>query len=637
MSSLTKGKYKSHDEVMEALDARRDWEQRIAQLHAQYYGLDRPEVQTYPWPGASNHRYLLAQMTIAKQLPMRNKLIHSAKNIVTMISRKKELISKAPLFSQYFDFYTKQRTKFEKQIQYAAWEQMQNGLCIVKTYFDIEKKRVVHETVPAIFFIVPSDCHDINETPWRVHVIQKSEDWVRKRFKDTADKERLNSFLTKQSNGEYQADESDSGQSERHKYDRMGISRSKAKTKTITLWEKHYADPDTGELKISYEAPDDPGLKLCDPTGYPYESMAKNGECMFSASKYEEINAHFYSAQGITEKATELEYSISAMWRAKLNTLQLFSSPVFIPTSTDAIPSTQNLDFSPGSILQAAIQKLDMGEVPIEFMEEINFERGVFERWVGQPDYGLGKANTLGEARTATEVQAIAFQNNLNTEAELSNWKIFIGEIMKKQLGLLNEFKDQIEEWDFMTKDGFQEFDKQFLSDDYFIEVNGSADSLNRESQLNNAIALLNLGLQNPQATQANIPELFKNVVENAEPERVERFVLGNGQAQAEAARGALQDMTSLLVTGQMVPSQTGDPLAKAQIAVQTLQNLMKTGQALPPEILGKISQYIMANREQLKKTNQQGYQQVTAMLDQLDQASHATMAGQQPPQLQAA
>lgn len=631
MANKFKGKYKSYDETMEALDARRDWERRVAQLHAQYYGLDRPDAQSYPWPGASNQRYLLAQMTIAKQLPLRNKLIHSAKNIVTMIARKKELIGKAPLMSQYFDFYTKQRTTFERQIQYAAWEQMHNGICIEKTFFDVEKKRVCHETRPAIFFVVPSDCHDIHEAPWCVDVVQKSEEWVRKRFKDTADKDQLESFLKKQTQTEAQADESDSGESQRHNYDRMGISRSKARTKTITLWEKHFRDTDTNEMKIIYIAPDDPSLKLTDAFGYPYDSMIKAERYMFETSKYEEINAHFYSAQGITEKATEIEYSITAMWRAKLNTLQLFSSPVFNPMTLDSIPSTtQNIDFAPGSILPAQLEKLDMGEVPIEFMEEINFERGIFERWVGQPDYGLGKANTLGEARTATEVKAIAFQTNLNTEAELSNWKMFIGQIMKKQLGLMNEFKDDIKEWDFMTKEGFEQFDPQFLSDDYFVEVNGSADSLNRESQLNNAIALLNLGLQNPQATQANIPELFKNVIENAEPERVERFVLNSGQAQQESARNALQDMTSLLVTGQMIPEQQGDPMAKVQIAITTLQKLMQNGTQLPPQVLGQISQYIAANRDILKKTNKQGYQQVTAQLDQLDQASHAAVPQQQ-------
>lgn len=630
MAPRVKGKYKDYDEVMEALDARRDYERRIAQLHAQYYGLDRPEIQTYPWPGASNHRFLLAQMTIAKQLPIRTKLLQSSKNICTMVARKKEFISKAPLLSQYFDFYTKQRTAFQKQIQYAGWEQMQNGLCIMKTFFNSKKKKIVHESVPPIFFIVPSDCHDIHEAPWCVHVIQKSIDWVRERFKDTADSARLESYLNKQSSGEQDADESDSGQSERHKYDRMGISRSKARTNIITLWEKHYRGD--GELKMTYVCPDDPGLKLTDSFGYPYESMVKVDRNMFEVSKYEEIGPHLYSSQGITEKATELEYSISSMWRAKLNTLQMFSSPMFYPENPDSMPSTtQNIDCAPGTLLAAPVKKVDMGEVPVEFVEEINFERGIFERWIGQADFGLGKANTLGEARTATEIKAIAFQNNITTESDLANWKQFVAAVMAKQLGLLNEFKDQISDWDFMTKEGFQQFDKAFLSDDYFIEVNGSADALNREAQLNNAIALFNLGMQVPQV--ANIAELFKNVMENAEPERVERFILNAGQAQAESARDALQDMTSVLVTGQMIPTKSGDPMAKAQIAIQTLQKLMQSGQNLPPQVIGQISQYIAMNREELKKTNKQGYEQLTAMLDQLDQAAHAAVPQGQPQQ----
>jgi len=632
MASLTKGKYKSYDETMEALDARRDWEKRIAQLYAQYYGLDRPDLMTYPWPGAANHRYLLAQMTISQQLPIRNKLIHSSKNITTLIARKKELISKAPLLSGYFDFYTKQRTDFERQIQYAAWQQMQNGLCIMKTFFDSKKKKIIHESIPAIFFIVPSDCHDVHENPWCAHVLEKSESWVKERFEETADKARLQAFLKKHADGTASVEESDSADSEKHSYDRMGISRSKAKTRSIVLWEKHFKDKDTGKMMMEYILPDDPSLKLIEPFGYPYESMVKAEKYMFEASKYEEITPHFYSSQGITEKATELEYSISAMWRALLNTLQLYSSPVFYPNTPDSMPSTtQNLDFEPGSILPGALTKVDMGEVPVEFVEQINFQRGIFERWVGSPDFGLGKANTLGEARTATEVKAIAFQNNLNSESELNNWKMFIGGIMKKQLGLLNEFKEQIDEWSFMTKEGFQEFDKQFLSEDYFVEVNGSADALNREAQLNNAIALFNLGISANQAqpNTANIVELYKNVVENSEPERVERFVMQDGQAQLDSARDALQDMTNALVHGKIVPKQGGDPMVKAQVAVQTLQKLMASGQQLEPEKLAQISEYIAANRDQLKQTNKQGYAQITAELDKLDQAAHAAVGAQ--------
>jgi len=633
MASILKGKYKSYDETMEALDARKEWEKRIAQLFAQYYGLDRPDIMSYPWPGAANHRYLLAQMTITQQLPLRNKLIHSSKNITTLIARQKEMIDKAPLVSGYFDFYTKQRTDFEKQIQYSAWQQMQNGLCIMKTFFDTKKGKIIHESIPPIFFIVPSDCHDIHEAPHCAHVLEKSVSWVKERFMDTTpDKAALEAFLKKFTDGDVNTNDSDSGESERHSYDRMGISRSKAKTNSIVLWEKHFRHKDSGKMMMEYILPDDPSLKLIDPFGYPYESMVKADRYMFESSKYEEITPHFYSSQGITEKATELEYSISAMWRGLLNTLQLFSSPVFYPTTPDSMPSTtQNLDFEPGTILPGQLTKVDMGEVPVEFVEQINFQRSIFERWVGSPDFGLGKANTLGEARTATEVKAIAFQNNLNTESELSNWKMFIGQIMKKQLGLLNEFKDQIEEWDFMTKEGFAQFDKNLLSDDYFVEVNGSADALNREAQLNNSIALFNLGItaNEAQPNTANILELYKNVVENSEPERVERFVMENGQAQMDSARDALNDMTNALVHGQIVPKQGGDPMVKAQVAIQTLQKLMQSGQQVEPQKLGQISQYLLMQREQLKKTNKQGYEQITAMMDQLDQAAHAAVAPQ--------
>lgn len=629
-----KGKYKEFDQVMEALDARRDLELRWAQLHAQRYGYDAPADMDYPWPGASSHRYLLAEMTIAKQLPIRSKMLYTSKNIINLIARKKEFIPKAPLTSSYFDFYTKQRTGFEREIQYSGNNQMQDGICFMKTFFDMGKKKVVHENVLPMFFVVPSDTHDLNEAPWCVHVLQKSEKWIRDKFGGTAVKDELESFINSQKKGqEHYAN--DSGESEKHKYDRMGISKSEAATNIYIVWERHYRDEDSGELMFKYILPDRPGLTLAPPNPY-YECMRKMDRYVFNKSKYEEISAHIYDTRGITAKATEWEDLITAMLRGWLNTVQLYSSPVFNPTTPDSTPSTtQNLDWAPGTILPAPLQKVDMGQPPVDFQMVMNFCRETFERWIGSPDYGLGKANTLGDARTATEIKAIAFQSNINTESELNNWKMYIGDIMKNQLGLLNEFKDQIPEWDFMMDDAFEQFDPEFLSEDYFIEVNGSADSLNREAQLNNAIALFNLGLQAANVG-APIAELFNNVVENAQPESADRFKINNGQAQQDSARDALTDMSHLIDTGTMAPKQGGDPLVRAMIGIKQLQKLGASGQPIEASTVQQLVQYIHANRDELKKTNKKGYEQVSAALNQLDVASHqALVPGGAQPQLE--
>ena len=632
--SRPKGKYKEYDEIMEALDARRDLELRWAQLHAQRYCYDAPADMDYPWPGASSHRYPLSEMTISKQLPLRQKMLYTSKNIVNLIARKSELISKAPLLSQYNDFYTKQRTDFELQIQYSANNQMQDGLCFMKTFFDMGKKKIVHENILPMFMILPSDTHDLNEQPWATHVLQKSDKWIRDRFSQTADKGQLESFISSQKNDKEHYS-NDSADLEQHKYDRIGINRGKAATNIYVIWERHYRDENTGELMFTYIAPDRPSLKLCEPAPY-YECMRKIDEYVFSYSKYEEISAHIYDTRGIVAKATEWEDLITSMLRGWLNTVQLYSSPVFNPMSPDATPSTtQNLDWAPGTILPIPLQKVDMGNPPIDFQMVMNFGRETFERWIGSPDYGLGKSNTLGDARTATEIKAISFQQTISTEADIGNWKLYIGDIMKRQLGLLNEFKDQIKDWDFMTDGAFQQFDPNFLSDDFEIEVNGSADALNRESQLNNAIALFNLGLQVPQA--ANVIELFSYVVENAAPEQVDRFVLKNGALQLESVRDAKTDMVHLMQTGDMAPKQEGDPFVKAMIAIKQLQKMGASGQPVDPAQIQQLMQYIIGNRDQLKKTNKQGYEQVNAALNQLDVGAHQALGVAPQPQAMAA
>ncbi len=606
---------KFFDWATDALSEREPWVQKLGRYELQRFCLDRSKVNNNPWPKASNIRYPLSDMIISQKKPFFRKVIFSGDELAHFRGMDSRLVRFNAHAAGYFDYHLKELTNFNEQIQYAADQDLQDGETWMKTTWDIDKSCVYFEKVDNLFVITPSNTQNPDDAPWLIHILQKSKRWIRKQFKDVPDIEKL---IEKASNTE--SSEQQPTDRERSRYDRQGINRS-YKGGAIVLWEIHYKD-DQGNRRMRTVSPDLPEFNLGDDRGYPYDYGDVEGgadQYMLQHGRLEYTDPSIHSSRGTPELVQEGEHSLSAMWRAKHNSMTLYNAPMlYAPQGTNG--GTQNLSFVPGTMAPYPIEKIDLGQPPISWDIEMRNTREIFERRAMIPDFGIGSANTQGESRTKFEVQQISNLQGLTTDLETSNWLAFVRRVYKQAWSLMVQFylQGDNETMEYFVNGEASEIPKEAFSHRYLIHPAGSVDAVNKEFMVQRAVKLWELAQGNP---FANGKAIWQNVIERLEPGRVEDFVVDPQQRQQQAVEKAASDLSIMIGTGFPIVAKPGeDYFTQAVTAVQYLMKAQESGQALTQDTVLKITQYIASQREALKQTDKNKYAELSQALDQLDQ-----------------
>lgn len=222
----------------------------------------------------------------------------------------------------------------------------------------------------------------------------------------------------------------------------------------------------------------------------------------------------------------------------------------------------------------------------------------------------------MDQARTKYEVQQIANVQGLSADLDTSNWKSFIGRAFRQAWHLTTQFKP--DNLVFFMKNEATEIPPEALTNDYLIEVSGSAEAVNKEFMVQKAAALWQQSINNPYANGLNI---WTNFVEKLEPGRVQDFVIDPQAQQDRAKEKALNEISIMITTKAQLVAKPGDDFGtNAMTAMQYLQNAQNTGDSLNPIQLKLISNYIASQREALKHTDIQKYAQLNEALNQMDQ-----------------
>ncbi len=607
-------------EINEALKERTGWEQELARSEAQRKCLDRAKVNNNPWPRASNVRYPLSDTLISQFTPFLYKILYASERIAYMRAMSAQNHSFAGVTADWLDFKTKNETDLEEEIQPCIDKYLQDGETILKIMWDDKKETWEYEHVDNLFFITPSTTLVPLDryAPWCVHVLQKSPKWVKKHFKDV---EGIEDLVERIKDGSTMVN--DQGQREETEYQREGINIS-PKNKLIVLWEKHYRTED-GKHRIVTLSPDDPEFDFEDDREYTHEI----GGYMFEHTRWEKLDRKMHSSRGIPRLVMEGEFTLTALERSKQNSMTLYNTPVMWSTGTAPV-STQNITWSPGTLLPFPVEVAKMGEPPISWDIEMNAQRSKWERRVGSPDYGIGKANTQNDSRTATEVKAIGFQNSQAVDLITGNWRMFLAKVFKKAWAYVVSAKPK--QLQFFLNGKNVSVPEAALNDEWQISIVGTAESVNRETMTQKAITLWQM-MQNNQ--YANLGEGWKNVLQNVTPGEVDRFFIDPAARQQQQTKKTASDISVIMSTGYpMLPDPNDDLLTAGMTAFQFLQGQAQKGAALNPQQVNLVSQYIAACREGLKHTNPQGYQQLNQVLNQADLQSR--QQAQVPPSLAA-
>lgn len=606
------------DEINEALKERTGWEQELARGEAQRKCLDRAKSNNNPWPKASNVRYPLSDTMIAQFTPFLFKIYYASERCVTFRPTSSKNADFGGVCADWMDLKIKTQTELEEEIQPCIDKMLQDGETVMKVMWNNGKQTWEFEHVDNLFFITPNTalCPLDTYAPWCVHVLNLSPKKVRKKFKHCKN---IDSFVESIKDGSTM--KNDQGQREETEYQREGINIS-PKNKNIVLWEKHYKTAD-GKHRIVTLSPDDAGFDFEDDRGYQHEI----GGYMFEHTRWEKLDRKPHSARGIPRLVMEGEFTMTAIERAKQNSMTLYNTPVWWPASGQLPSNMQNVQWQPGSGMPFPIEIAKFGEPPISWDIELRNQREKWERRVGSPDYGIGSANTQNDSRTATEVKAIAFQQSQSVDLITGNWRMFLGRIMKKAWAYVVEAKPESLKA-FVDGKNIQ-IPQEALNNDWLITVTGSAESVNKESMAQKAIALWQMCANNP---FANVGEAWKNVLQHLTPGEVDRFYQDPQERQQQQAKKTQTDIGTMVATGSpMLPDPTDDLLTAGMTAAQYLQREMQRASdpmmaqqmqgtpQLSAQTSQLISQYIAACREGLSRGNPQGYQQLNQLLNQID------------------
>jgi len=605
-----------HERGLRSLKDRLPWERKIARACAQRHGQDRPLRQNTPWPGASNVKDPVSDTMIEQLKPFYFKVIYSARDIATFTALIKENLPFGLRVSSYFDYIIKQKTDFEREIQYAIDALLQDAECVLKITWDFDKEAPRFTFIDNLFIITPSATMEFNEAPWVIEVRQLFGHEVVDEFSDVPG---IKEFVKRVSQSSEEMD-NDQQNREQEAYRREGINFS-GRLGRVILWECHYLDK-SGSRRIRTISPDEPDFDFQDDHEYLAEWNLKNKRWCYEHHKYEMKSKHLHSARGIPEITQEDEYLMSAMRRSKHNAMALFNNPILYPLN-GVLPSTaQNMTMMPGQMAPIALGSLQLGTPPFSWDEEINNRRSIIERRVGTPDFGIGKSNTMDSPRTATEVKRIGFQQSLGVEMASGNWKMFVARCMRQAWGLICQYKPQ--SLKIYRDNEIEELPVTALNDDYLITLSGSAESVNKEYLLQEAVALLEYALKLAPSGIPNLKEIWTFFVSRAAPGMENKFTVNPEGVNADARKKALESISAMITTLMPVePSPTDDLMVNAQVGLQFLQNATRNGLPLAPIQIQLVSNYIAQSRELLKSTNKAQYEQLTGVLNQLDQASH--------------
>lgn len=603
-----------YEETLEALKDRTPWEKKLARCEMQRFCLDRSRVNNNPWPRASNVRFPLSDTIIDQKKPFLYKVLHSAEHVASF----KALVSVNMEFSlgceAYFDFHVRELTNFEREVQYALDNGLQDGETYFKVMWSTKKQCCVYLRIDPLFIITPSNCEELEESPWVTHVIELDASTVLKRFKDVPD---IEGFV-KRNKGK-QAESGDNEEREESRYEREGITSSHKNM--IVLWERHYMDDD-GNRRIITTSPTESGFDLKDDRPYPYVFADKFEEYMIFQYRREIVTKDLHSSRGIPELVQEGEFVLTSAWRTWQNWATLAGNPVY--EAPNGIPgNVQNLTLVPGKVHPFALRLIQQPPPPIDWQEQIAFTRGVYERRAATPDFGVGQGNSQNDSRTATEVNKITNMQSLNVELETGNWKAFMRKVFKASWALIVQYKPN--SLTYFLDNELKTLPKDALNNDYQIVVSGSADAIDKEFLMNKTIALIKLNQGN---INANMSELTKHLFEIATPGQVQRFWMDTQQRQMTNMLKAADDVSIILSTGvEVKPQPNDDFMTNALTAFSILNNKAKTGQPLTPVQVQLVTGYIAANREALKKVNKDAYNALSQQLNQADVQQHQQLA----------
>jgi hypothetical protein len=450
-----------------------------------------------PWPGAANAHVPVADTIISKLKPYYTVWIFGPELLASFYSLEVQGDAYTDSVAQWFDYKVRESSNFSEACVCAIDSCLQNGMGILKTYWDAAAQRLAFTSVHPYYIIVPAhSTFDFQRADRIVHVMQYS----RAEYERDAQKKGFNSDETFIDSivGEGKPDQKYA----EHRYTAEGLSWSRLK-EMIVLWEVYIRDS-SGHVSVKTFSP----LQPDEPARADFKLPYEHRQAPFTMMPYELLDGGYYSSRGICELVQMYEASACKSWNEKLDFMSIANRPV-LSTQGGSI-NAQNIRWEPGAVYDSVLQLVQQPSPPVSFDEEINSVRSMAEQRVGIPDFGVGGPNQSAQQnKTATETNVITSVMQQSNDLRARILKGSITRVFEQAWALLKQY--DCDSLDYFWRRQRLNLDQAALSNKYSLRPNGSVDGYSREKEIQKLMQLRQLSQGSPWIVTPNID---KKIVE---------------------------------------------------------------------------------------------------------------------------
>lgn len=581
------------DSTRQYLSERQKWEERQEIFYKmRNHGLRRKRM---PFNSAADLHYPLIDTIIEKLTPFYLQQFSGAALLADFIATDPEGNQDPQLAddaARYFDYELKQHSNFEDEQEPLIDSMLLGGRSILKIKWSDEENTIKYETIDPLFFVVPPMTKELQGAEFVTEIVQYSPEQYKEISVFNQDPEFVSLLKTI-------GDENGDGEETNDKkYTREGITQPK--DNTIVLWTTYrkewieekslttVQDPLTGEfyevesvekkrvVRVYTYAPHMPDHPVRAPFTLPY----KHNEYPFVDFPAEAKEKRWYSPRGIAEKIAPFEVYLCKTWNEKADAMTFYNNPIY-STNGATIPNASNLKMSPGSIFQTALTRVDAGNPPISFDQEMINTRAAAESLVQVPDFGMGKQTDLSERRTATEIQAISNLSSASQDARAQLFRKRLKSVYRQSWAILRDFKRN-ETLSYIDNKKVMAVSNDIMAQEFDVAPAGAPNAWNKQYHTQVALQMLQLFRNDPQINQT---ELKKLVIENIIPDHLETLIVDPMHEQI--IKRTLQELQDFEAQGGIVP-----PQAKQQ-ALATIQEHFDAIKAANPQQAAMLAQQL--------------------------------------------
>lgn len=577
----------------QSLSDRSRWEERQDIWYKmRNHGLRRTRM---PFPKAADLHYPLIDTVIEKLTPFYLQQFSGAALLADFIATDgsgRDIASLSEQAARFFDYEVKQNTNFEDEEEPLIDSMLLSGRAVLKIRWDDAKETVSYDVLDPLFFIVPTMTKSLQDAEFITEVVQYSPAQY-KQIKVFRQDDDFVQLLYKKGDENGDGDDTNG-----IKYTREGLSQPDGKT--IVLWttyrkewvEEKYSvveiDPISGaeiaveqvrkvrRVRVYTYAPHMPDKPVRPPFTLPY----KHNDYPFVDFPAEGKEKRWYSPRGVAEKLASFEVYLCKVWNEKADAMTFYNNPIY-STNGAPIANASNLKMTPGSVFQSALQRVDAGNPPISFDQEMINTRSAAESLIQVPDFGMGKQTDLSERRTATEIQAISQLSSAGQDARAQLFRKRLRQVYRQTWAILKDYKkDSVLRFIHDGKAGVA--DRAIFDQDFDVAPAGAPNSWNKQYHAQVALQLLQLFRQDPNVNQI---ALKRAVIETLAPQYLTDLIIDPRHEMA--IRQILQELQQYEAQNGVVP-----PEAKQQ-ALAAIQEHFNAIKAANPQAAAALTQQL--------------------------------------------